>query len=87
MKKMWMIAAVACAALMISCGGEKKATDVKAKAVELANSLVEAVKSGDQAKIDAVNNAGEEYVKSLSEADKKAFEEAAKPILEAAGLM
>ena len=24
MKKMWIIAAVACAALMVSCGGEKK---------------------------------------------------------------
>ena len=25
MKKMWMVAAVVCAALMVSCGGEKKA--------------------------------------------------------------
>lgn len=38
MKKMWMIAAVACAALMVACGGEQK----PAEAVEAAPEVVEA---------------------------------------------
>ena len=30
MKKMWMIAAVACAALMVACGGEQKPAEAPA---------------------------------------------------------
>jgi hypothetical protein len=29
MKKMWIVAAIACAALMVSCGGEKKNDKLK----------------------------------------------------------
>ena len=45
MKKMWMIAAVACAALMVACGGEQKPAEApaaEAPAVEAVETPAEA---------------------------------------------
>ena len=58
MKKMWMIAAVACAALMVSCGAaekkaEEKAAEVTEAAVEGAANIVEAAATGDVAATEA----------------------------------
>ena len=52
MKKMWMIAAVACAALMVSCGGEKKAEE---KAKELQDQAVENAAQLQGQAVDAAN--------------------------------
>ena len=74
MKKMWMIAAVACAALMISCGGEKKAS-VEETAKAYMEKLNAAAVAQDEDKFkqlfDEVNN----YGKSLSKEEMKKFDE------------
>lgn len=45
MKKMWMIAAVACAALMVACGGEQKKEEAPVEAAP----VVEAVETPAEA--------------------------------------
>ena len=153
MKKMWMVAALVCAALMVSCGGEKKAekkaeatpavetvapvavpgqavetvavpgqdvealtgaepeaapiavepvaatsgatvtepvstnSTVAAKATELANKLVAAMKSGDAVLVEKITAEGDAYLETLSEADQAVFEEAVAKVAVAAGLM
>ena len=65
-----MIAAVACAALMISCGGEKKgAGDVVAKAKEYDAKIEAAEKAGNEAAANKIAEEAEAWLKSLSEAD------------------
>ena len=113
MKKMWMVAAVVCAALMVSCGGEKKAekkgedkaasgantevvkcacdahsvaNPVVAKATELTNKVIEAMKSGDEALIEKIGAEGDAYLESLSEADQVAFMHTLNKIAAAAGM-
>lgn len=87
MKKIWMIVAVACVAFMVACGGDKKVDSVEAKAKELATALVNAHKAGDQAAYDKINEEGRVYYNSLSDADKEKFQNAVRPIGEAAGLL
>jgi hypothetical protein len=114
MKKMWMVAAVVCAALMVSCGGEKKAekkgedkaasgaktevvkcacdahsvaNPVVAKATELTNKMIEAKKSGNEALIEKIGAEGIGYYDSLSEADQAIFDETSNAIAAAAGMM
>lgn len=70
MKKIWMIAVVMCAALMVACGGEKKET-VESKAEQLALQLYDAAVSEDGAKAEAAVKALYEYGKNLSEADQE----------------
>ena len=68
MKKIFMIAVVACAALMVACGGEKKET-VESKAEQLALQLYDAVVSEDGAKVEAAVKALHDYGQNLSVAD------------------
>ncbi len=88
-----MIAAVACAALMISCGGEKKdekkaeaagATTAavvtpEAKAAEMLAKLQNAT---SEAEAEAIAAPYQSYYESLSDADKAKFDK----VLEQAGL-
>ena len=77
MKKMWMIAAVACAALMISCGGDKKgAGDVVAKAKEYNAKIEAAYKAGDTATAEKIAGEAEDWLKGLSEADQAKVKQA-----------
>ena len=71
MKKMWIIAAVACAALMVSCGGEKKSENVEAKATVYAIQLMEAIKSGDEAKVEKLRKEAGAWINTLSESDQE----------------
>ena len=71
MKKMWIIAAVACAALMVSCG-----SDPVAKAKEYEAQIKEAEAAGDHAKAEKILKEALEWEKSLSEADQKKLDEA-----------
>ena len=50
MKKMWMIAAVACAALMVACGGEQKPAEAPVEAAP----AVEAVEAAPAVETPAV---------------------------------
>lgn len=86
MKKMWMIAAVACAALMISCGGEKKSENVEAKATAYATQMAEAMKSGDQAKIEKLGKEMNAWGKTLSKDELKVAEAAADKVMQEYGL-
>lgn len=76
MKKMWIIAAVACAALMVSCGGEEKKTDVVAKAKEYVAKAEAAMKEGDYEKVQKLNKESEDWYNSLSKADQKKVDKA-----------
>ena len=93
---MWMIAAVACAALMISCGGEKK-DEKKAEAAGAATAATAAVvtpeakaaemvaklqNASSEAEAASIAAPYESYYKSLSDADKAKFDK----VLEQAGL-
>ena len=75
MKKMWMIAAVACAALMVSCGGGEKKASVEetAKAYMEKLNAAAVAQDGDKFKqlFDEVNN----YGKGLSKEELKKFDE------------
>ena len=74
---MWMIAAVACAALMISCGGEKKdAVDVVAKAKEYDAKIEAAYKAGDEATANKISEEAAAWLKGLSEADQAKIRQA-----------
>ena len=82
---MWIIAAVACAALMVSCGGEKKndkkdapandkeqvAVDVVAKAKEYVAKVTEAYEAGDEAKAAKIEKEADAWLEGLSEADQE----------------
>ena len=93
MKKMWMIAAVACAALMISCGGEKK-DEKKAEAAGAATAAVvtpeakaaemvaKLQKASSESEAEAIAAPYESYYNSLSAADKAKFDN----VLKQAGL-
>ena len=75
MKKMWMIAAVACAALMVSCGGGEKKASVEETAKAYMEKLNAAAVAQDEDKFkqlfDEVNN----YGKGLSKEELKKFDE------------
>lgn len=73
MKKMWMIAAVACAALMISCGGDKKAS-VEDKGKSLISQLNAAAAAKDEAKFKSLVNEVNGWAEGLSEADCEKFD-------------
>ena len=76
MKKMWIIAAVACAALMVSCGGEKKGNgkeqvDVVAKAKEYKAEGEAILRAGDPDAAEAWLAEVEAWIKTLSKEDQK----------------
>ena len=75
MKKMWIIAAVACAALMVSCGGEKE-TDVVAKAKEYNAKIEAAYEAGDEAKAAKIADEAQKWLKSLPKADQEKIKKA-----------
>ena len=104
MKKMWMVAAIVCAALMVSCGGEKKA-EKKAEAAPAVEAVVPA--SGQAVEVDPVVAKAQEvaaklktatseaeamsitapymnYYDSLSEADQQKFDNAVEAALNGA---
>lgn len=62
MKKIWMIAVVACAALMIACG-------VESKAESYVEQLNEAYENGDGEKFEKVCDEFGDYVDGLSDSD------------------
>ena len=67
MKKLWMIAVVACAALMVSCASvEEKAKDYVKEHNEL-------LQKGDSAGLKELQEEIDEYVKGLSKEDQKKF--------------
>ena len=91
MKKMWVVAAIACAALMVSCGGEQKADDETVDVDEKLPTLVKAVPieekvigfyqeflaaGEDEAKGNAIVERVDAYYQTLSEEDKVKFDEA-----------
>ena len=86
MKKMWIIAAVACAALMVSCGGEKKSENVEAKATVYAIQLIEAIKSGDEAKVEKLRKEAGAWINTLSEADQEKADAVGDKLFKEAGL-
>lgn len=71
MKKIFMIAVVACAALMVACGGGEKKETVESKAEQLALQLYDAVVSEDGAKVEAAVKALHDYGQNLSVADQE----------------
>ena len=73
MKKIWMIAVVVCAALMVACGGEKKADSVASKAEQFAVQLYEAGLSDDAKKVEAALEALYNYGKDLPEDQQQAL--------------
>ena len=75
MKKMWMIAAVACAALMVSCGGGEKKASVEATAMAYVVQLNAAAVAQDEAKFKQLFDEGNNYGKSLSKEELKKFQE------------
>ena len=68
MKKMWIVAAIVCAALMVSCGGEKKgsAESVEDKAKVLYQAIEDAKTDADA---DAAWKAWGEFLDTLSDED------------------
>jgi hypothetical protein len=81
MKKMWLVAAIVCVALMVSCGGKKNEKKdakggVEAKAKEFVNKMYAAEKAGDEAAAAKLQAELEAYAMTLSEADLEAFEAA-----------
>lgn len=88
MKKMWVVAAIVCAALMVSCGGKKNEKKdakggVEAKAKEFVNKMYAAEKAGDEAAAAKLQAELEAYATTLSEADLEAFEAAIMNAVEA----
>ena len=83
---MWIIAAVACAALMVACGGEKK-SDVEAEATKRATKAIEALKSGDQAAYEKLCKENEAWSNTLSEADQEKAAAIAEKLAKEAGLL
>ena len=81
MKKMWMVAAIVCAALMVSCGGEKKVDPVVAKAQEMAAKMKNVT---SEAEAIAVTAPYLKYYDSLSEADQEKFDKAVEAALKVA---
>ena len=74
---MWIIAAVACAALMVSCGGEKKGSeDVVAKAKDYVAKIEAAQEKGEYEKAMQLAEEFNKWGESLSEADQKKVAEA-----------
>ena len=71
MKKIWMIVAVACAALMISCSSavEKKAQDIVKRSAE-------ASARGDWAALERIAAEEEAYFNTLSPEEQKEYNEA-----------
>ena len=96
MKKMWMVAAIVCAALMVSCGGEKKAEKkdavaadpvvavaadpVVAKAQEMAAKMKNVTSDAEARAVAAPYHS---YYDSLSEANQEKFDKAYEAALEA----
>lgn len=68
MKKMWMIAAVACATLLVACGG-----GVKGQAEDYAKEYAEAMKAGKFELADEILEKADKYVETLSEEDEITF--------------
>ena len=68
---MWIIAAVACAALMVSCGGEKKGADVVAKAKDYEAKVTAAYEAGDYEKAEKIQKEAAAWFEGLSEADQE----------------
>ena len=60
---------------------------VAAKATEIANKMVAAMKSGDEALVEKIAAEGDAYLETLSEADQAVFQEAVAKVAVAAGLM
>ena len=60
---------------------------VAAQATEIANKMVAAMKSGDEALVEKIAAEGDAYLETLSEADQAVFEEAVAKVAVAAGLM
>ena len=76
-----MVAAIVCAALMVSCGGEKKADPVVAKAQEMAAKMKNVT---SEAEAMAVAAPYLKYYDSLSEADQEKFDKAVEAALKVA---
>ena len=87
MKKIWMIAVVMCAALMVACGGGKNSNSVEAEATKRALLLVEAIKSGDQATCEKLRKENKAWLNTLSEADQEKAEAAAEKVGKEAGVL
>ena len=82
-----MVAAIVCAALMVSCGGEKKgekkagAANIVAKAQEMAAKMKNVTSDAEARAVAAPYHS---YYDSLSEADQEKFDKAYEAALEAA---
>ena len=87
MKKIFMIAVVMCAALMVACGGEKKSNSVEAEATNRALKTIEALKSGDQAAYEKLCKENEAWSNTLSEADQEKAAAIAEKLAKEAGLL
>jgi hypothetical protein len=68
MKKIWMIAAVACAALMVACSSPED------KAKDFAKQMKEA--GDDKAKIEKIKAEADKYYEGLDKEDKEKFDKA-----------
>ena len=78
MKKLWMIAVVACATLLVGCAS------LESKAKSFAEDLFEAALANDETAYDKVNSEIEEYFNTLpNKAEQDKFEEAVENHLEA----